>query len=249
MDWPGAFFFVCFFLMWLSAHAGLYLRKRRGAMARDEREELNLILTSALTLLALIIGFSFSMAVGRYDLRKADEATEANAIETEYLRAGLLSSTDASRVRSLMQQYVNQRISEYQVGNESITTLVASTTAIQHEMWSIVERAAAAHPNSITATVVLGMNDLLDAEGHARASWSNRIPLEAWILMLAIATCCCGLIGYDTRVSVGGISGYMILPVLVTISFFLIADLDSPHGGFIRVTPENLIAVAQTMRV
>ncbi len=247
LDLPRIFFFVCFFLMWLAAQVGLYLRRRRGKMDSDEREELNLILTSSLTLLALIIGFSFSMAVGRYDLRKGDEATEATTIETSYLRAGTLGSPYSQRLRSLLQQYVHQRIDEYQAA-ASIDQINASTKAIQHEMWSIVESAAAVRPNSITATVVVGMTDMIEAEGRATASWANRIPAEAWVLMLAIAICCCGLIAYDTRISVGGVSGYMILPVLVAISFFLIADLDSPHGGFIRVAPDNLIATAQTMK-
>jgi hypothetical protein len=202
-----------------------------------------------LTLLALIIGFSFSMAVGRYDLRKANEATEANAIVTENFRAGMLGEPAAARLRSLLQQYAHQRIAAYSAGNESLESLYSSTEAIQRTMWSIVENSAATRPNSVTALVAAGLNDVVDAEGSTTAEWGNRIPVEAWILMLAIAVCCCGLIGFDTRVTLGGLSGYMILPVLVSISFFLIADLDSTHGGLIRVTPDDLIAAAQTIRV
>ncbi len=217
-------------------------------MLADEREELNLVLTSALTLLALIIGFSFSMAVGRYDQRKSAEATEANTIGTEYLRAGMLGAPDSQRLRSLLQQYVNQRIGAYKAGNESLEDLYASTGGIQHTMWSIVERATATRRDAITAQVVTGMNAAIDAEGYATAAWRNRIPLEAWILMLVIAVCCCGLIGFDTKIMRGGVSGYMVLPLLVSISFFLIADLDSTHGGLIRVTPADLISTAQSMK-
>ena len=248
LDWPRIFFVVCFILLWLSARAGLYLRKRRGAIGKDEREELNLVLTSALTLLALIIGFTFSMAVGRYDLRKGNESIEANAISTEYLRAGILGAPDAPHLRSLLRQHIRQRIAAYQAGNESLETIYASTNATERAMWSIVERAGAARPDSIRAQIVSGMNDVIDAEASATAAWRNRIPVEGWVLMLAIAACCCALIGFDTKLSFGGLRGYMILPLLISISFFLIADLDSVHGGMIRVTPDDLIAAAQTMK-
>ena len=66
------------------------------------REDFGLILAAALTLLRLIIGFSFSMATSRYDQRKNLEEAEANAIGTEYARAGLLPAADAAKVRALL---------------------------------------------------------------------------------------------------------------------------------------------------
>lgn len=249
IDKPLPFFILCLAIMLISARGGLYWRKRRGPMSDDERDELNLILTSALTLLALIIGFSFSMAVGRYDLRKNDEATEANAIGTEYLRSGLLGTPDASRVRQLLQQYIDERIASYEGTSVSdIRGLTASTRALQNEMWVIVEREARKRPNSVNALVATGMNDVIDSEGLSTAAWANRIPVEAWLLMLAIAVCCCALIGYDTKLATLMVGGHLILPVLIAISFYLIADLDSAQHGLIRVTPENLIATSQSMK-
>jgi hypothetical protein len=248
LDDPLVFFFLSLVLLGLAAQGGLRYRRKKGGLEDDERDELNLVLTSALTLLALIIGFTFSMAVGRYDDRKRDEATEANAIETEYLRAGTIDSRDASVLRQLLRQYVNERIATYRAGyNGSILEHRAASKAVQHDMWQIVEKAALAKPNSVTALAASGMNELIDAQGHAAASWQNRIPLEAWLLMFIIALNCCALIGFDTKESVGALSGYLVLPVLISISFFLIADLDSTHAGLIRVSPDNLITTARMM--
>ncbi len=248
LDQPFLFFILALALMLLASYAGLYFRKRRGAMSDDERDELNLVLTSSLTLLALIIGFSFSMAVGRYDDRKRDEATEANAIGSAYLRVGMLPAADATQLRNLLRRYINERIATYAAGDESVLYEHHSTSeTLQEEMWGVVQRAASARPNSVTALVAQGMNDVIDSEGYAGAAWENRIPMEAWALMFAIALCCCALIGFDTGLS-GHVSGHLVLPVLIAISFFLIADLDSTHQGLIRVAPDNLIVTAQSLR-
>jgi hypothetical protein len=249
IDQPLIFFVLTLAIMLFAARAGLYFRRRRGPMSDDERDELTLVLTSSLTLLALIIGFSFSMAVGRYDTRKSNEATEGNAIETEYSRAGLLSAPESTRLRALLRQYVDERIATYSA--ENATNLLqhrASSKTLHHEMWSIVENAAAKRQNSITALVAQGMNDLIDAQGSSAAAWSNRIPLEGWTLMFAIAVCCCSLIGFDTKINISAVSGHLILPLLIAISFYLIADLDTSHAGIIRVSPENLITTQEWMR-
>ena len=249
LDQPFFFFILALVLMLLAAYAGRYVRERRGPMNRDEREELNLVLTSSLTLLALIIGFSFSMAVGRYDDRKRDEATEANTIETAYLRADFLPAADATRVRELLRRYTGERIATYAAGTESIIEEHRSaSTTIQSEMWAIVERAVSARQSGVMALVASSMSDVVDSQRYAAAAWNNRIPTEAWVLMFAIALCCCSLIGYDTRLRMGIVAGHFVLPVLIAVSFFLIADLDSTHQGLIRVSPDNLILTAQSIK-
>jgi hypothetical protein len=97
---------------------------------------------SSLTLLGLIIGFTFSMAVSRYDLRKNYEGEEANAIGTEYVRADLLSADDRAKVRQLLIQYLDQRMLFYTVRDEQqLSSIGAETTKLQNEMWSTVQGA------------------------------------------------------------------------------------------------------------
>src|SRR5271157_1426104 len=104
---------ISFVLMWISAQIGLFLRKRQRNLDEDMHQDHAVIVSATLTLLALIIGFSFSMALGRYDQRKNYEEAEANAIGTEYVRADLLPAAEAARVRDLLRNYVNQRILFY----------------------------------------------------------------------------------------------------------------------------------------
>src|SRR5271169_1904232 len=108
-NFPVLMFFPSLFILWLSSQFGAVLGRRRP-LKDDEREDFGIVQTATLTLLALIIGFSFSMAITRYDLRKSYEEAEANAIGTEYVRAGLLPATDAAPVRAQLKKYTDLRI-------------------------------------------------------------------------------------------------------------------------------------------
>jgi hypothetical protein len=97
----------------------------------------------------------------------------------------------------------------------------------------------------VNAVVVQGMNDVLNRQGYTQAAWWNRIPIAAWVLMALIAVCCNLMIGYGAHRS--GRLVFVILPLAVSISFFLIADIDSPRGGVILVLPRNLVSLTQSM--
>jgi protein-S-isoprenylcysteine O-methyltransferase Ste14 len=90
------------------------------------------------------------------------------------------------------------------------------------------------------------MNDVLNRQGYTQAAWWNRIPVGAWSLMVTLAVCCSMLIGYGARPT-GGLL-FMVLPFLVAIAFFLIADIDSPRQGVIRVVPRNLTSLSQSLQ-
>jgi hypothetical protein len=207
-----------------------------------EREDLNTALTATLTLLALVIGFSFSRAVSRYDQRKNCEEAEASAIGTEYLRADLLPPDNATKVRSLLEKYVSQRIAFY---TGAASGAVEDPARLETEMWLPVVHAATTQASPVTALAASGMNDVLNTKGFTQAAWANRIPNPAWVMMGLIAIFANLLLGYRARST--GILALMVVPVVTSVAFFLIADIDSPWGGVIHVTPNNLMAVAQTM--
>ena len=244
-DYPALVFVLSFFGLSLSALIGASFLRRQRKLEKDVREDFGVILAAALTLLGLIIGFSFSMAMSRYDQRKNYEAAEANAIGTEYVRADLLSASDAAKVRALLRNYLDQRVLFYLTSDEQqIRQINARTAQLQAELWSAVLPPAAAQPTFFTvALVVWGMNDVLNSQGYTQAAWWNRIPIAAWVLMGAIAICCNVLLGYGAQnVKAEGIL-LLILPFVVTIAFFLIADIDSPRGGVIPVNPQNLASL------
>ena len=91
------------------------------------------------------------------------------------------------------------------------------------------------------------MNDVLNSSGYSQAAYWDRIPAAAWWLMAAIALCCNLMLGYGSRSASGGGKLAAVLPLLVSISFFLIADIDAPRHGLIRVVPENLQSLAASL--
>jgi hypothetical protein len=231
----------------VAAYTGDLLRKRSTSFKQGERHDFNVVQAATLTLLALIVGFSFSMAVNRYDQRKALEEAEANAIGTEYLRIDLLPEDARSRARELLRKYLDLRISYYEESNaDRVAEIGRLTASVQNELWSAVLPAATSLPTPITALVVSGMNDVINAQGYTQAAWWNRIPVGAWAMMVLMALSCNLLVGYSERRK--GESLLFVLPFIISVAFFLIADLDSPRGGVIRVQPQNLLATSQSFK-
>jgi hypothetical protein len=245
---PLFFFVVSLMLMSLSAWFGVTRLRRSKPIDDDARDDFGVVQSATLTLLALVIGFSLSMAVGRYDQRKNYEEEEANAIGTEYLRANLLPDSEAVAVRALLAKYLEQRILFYQVtDSQRLAQIDSTTTDLENQMWVELKNAAAAQPNPVTALAVAGMNDVINTQGYTQAAWWNRIPLAAWLLMVLIGMLCNLLVGYGARSKTPRKRFLLIMPLVVSVSVMLIADIDSPRSGIIRVAPQNLLSTAQSM--
>ena len=244
---PMVFFLPTILCLWLATQLGVYLRRRRP-LKDNERDDFGVIQAATLTLLALIIGFSFSMAISRYDLRKTYEEAEANAIGTEWVRAGLLPAPDAAKVRSQLRRYTDLRIAFYRTQDEQERKQINNDTSnLQNEMWAAVQTPALSQPTPVMALAVSGMNDVLNSQGYTQAAWWNRIPTSAWGLLMIIAICCHVLVGYGARGEKMSASLLIVLPLVISISFLLIADIDAPRRGLIRVKPQNLVALADSL--
>ena len=246
VDYPLLLFVCSCVALWASAFLGASLRKWRGPL-KEDRSDFVVVQGAALTLMGLLIGFTFSMAISRYDQRKVYEEEEANAIGTEYLRAGLLPEADATKVRELLKEYLRQRVLFYITrDSRQLQRVNADTSRLQDQLWLAVVVRANAQPTPTSALAAMGMNDVLNSQGYTQASWWNRIPVEAWVLLGAIGVGCNILIGYGAHRTSGML--FMILPLAVSVSFFLIADIDSPRAGVIRVEPLNLVSLSQNLQ-
>ncbi len=240
---------VSFTVLWFSAWIGTTGFKRLRSQAASQHEDFAVVQGATLTLLGLIIGFTFSMAVTRYDQRKNYEEEEANAIGTEFLRADLLPQADRLKVRELLLTYLEQRVLFYTTRDEQeLVEIDARTSKLQSALWAAVQAPATAQPNPVTALAVAGMNDVLNTQGYTQAAWLNRIPTGAWTLMAAIAVCATLLVGVGARDTKAGRSFLVVLPLVLSIAFFLIADIDAPRRGVIHVESLNLHGLTKALR-
>src|SRR5215813_8446447 len=165
--YPLFLLLVSFTLLSLSAWIGAFHFKRLRTQVAELEEGYRVIEGATLTLLGLIIGFTFSMAVSRYDQRKNYEEAEANAIGTEYVRADLLPPADAARVRVLLLNYLDQRVLFYTTRDEQQLAQIDVTTGkLQAELWSTVQAPASAQPTPVISLAVAGMNDVLNSQGY-----------------------------------------------------------------------------------
>jgi hypothetical protein len=246
VDRPWLLFAVTFVLLLAAARVGARVRTWKSALTTEEQSDLELVRNATSTLLAVVIGFSLSMAVSRYDLRKTYEEEEANAIGTEYLRLDLMPAENARATRDLLRNYTRLRILFYssQVPSE-LQRAEIDTAALQTELWASVSQAAASQPTPVTALAVAGMNDVINSQGYALAAWRNRLPAEPWGLMLFVALTVNFLFGLGARRRMA--LTVWVLPLTVATAYLLIADTDSPRNGLVRVQPQNLLDVVRSM--
>lgn len=100
-------------------------------------------------------------------------------------------------------------------------------------------------PAHLLGVLVSGVNDVINSQRSCQGAWLNRIPVAAWALVMIIGIGSCWLIGYRARRT--DWLAFLLVPIAVSICFFLIADLDSPRGGAIRVTPQNLSILSRSL--
>jgi hypothetical protein len=247
LDVPIVVFVASLAVQCLATYAGYLLRPRGRPIEETRVSDLDIVHGAALTLLALVIGFTFTMAVTRYDQRKNYEEDEANHIGTEYARISLLPINDTNAVKSLMKDYTFRRIQFYQNRDSSkLDNIEETTEVLQKKLWASVSGPASAKPTPVNALAVSGMNDVIDSAGFTNAAWRNRVPSAAWIFLEVIALICNMLLGY--RFKERSIVILFLFPLITSLSFFVISDIDNPRQGIIQVIPQNLILEAKAMK-
>jgi len=248
LNHPIELLLVTFVLLWAATRFGAALQVWHGPLDHERRADYDIVLGASLTLLSLLVGFSFSMASSRYDQRKNFEEGEANAIGTSYTRAELLPSADAAKVQKLLRDYVELRVRFYTTVNSAqVLELRNATRTAQSQLWRTAAAAARAAPSANSALVASSINDTLNAQGYAQAAAWNRIPIGAWVLLYVLGAIAAAMIGYRFQFERRQYLLMLILPAIMATAFFLIADIDCPAGGVIRILPENLLALMPSL--
>ncbi|MBN3762226.1 hypothetical protein [Burkholderia sp. Ac-20365] len=249
VDHPEGLFLVLLVCFVGAVAFGATGLRRIVSLPEDGREDFNIVQQATLTLLALLVGFSLSMAVGRYDQRKNLEEAEANAIGTEYVRAELAESAVTLKMKDALARYAQLRVDDYLTRDpQQLEHIGRDTANVQAELWKLATQVAQDKPTPIGALVVAGMNDVLNSQDYSEAARINHIPLGAWILMILIAMFGCIVQGYGTKGTLKKGMLIAVLPVTVALSLAFIADIDSPRGGIIHIEPQNLLRLLQSLQ-
>jgi hypothetical protein len=206
------------------------------------------MVAAVLGLLALLLGFTFSLAASRFDARRQVVLDEANAIGTTFLRARLLPEPQRAESLSRLREYADLRIRG--LTESGIADVLARSGQLQEELWSRAVDVAGRNPEAITTGLYLqSLNALIDV--HSRrvlVGLRSRIPASIWLVLFGLCSIGMASVGYQAGLSETRRSPEMpILTLAFAAVLFLIVDLDRAHEGVLRVGQQAMVDVLRTM--
>ena len=222
---------------------------RFGLLAGDRsRENISTLEGAILGLLALMIGFTFAMALSRFEARRDAVLLEANAIGTTALRARLLPAPHNGECLKLLQEYVQIRldITRRVANTEGLNASIARSNEIHEALWQQVKAVAAKDPSVVpTGLFIQTLNEMIDDQEKRLTAAFNRVPSIVLIALYGVAIVASAFAGYAA-----GLDGqrsrlsFYTMGVLVCAMILLIQDLDRPNAGFIKVSQQPIIDTA-----
>ena len=226
--------------------------RRRARSDESDKSHIGSLQGALLGLLALLLGFSFAMAVGRYDTRRALVIKEANAIGTTYLRTDFLPSEQGAQARKLLSAYVDARLQyvNAKVDRDSLTRAIATSSSLQAQLWSIAANATNQEPRSVaTGLFVASLNEVIDVSEERLAAFYAHVPEAVLALLVAVSCGALCFIGYGC-----GLNGRRRLPSTITFNILtamvllIVLDMDRPREGLVRVSQDSMLRLQDSLR-
>jgi hypothetical protein len=219
---------------------GQRLGRRSLAQEADVvRSRLTGVETAIFGLMGLMIAFTFSGAADRYELRRKLVVEEANAIGTAYLRLDLLPASSQPVLREQFRRYVTARIAVERVlpDIETSNAQAAIATTLQKEIWSGVLAALKESPPQTTIVVLPPLNEMIDITTTRAIAMLTHTPKLIFSVLLILGLVCSMLAGYVLAyTNTGNVRLHVIaFAVVVTLTIYVIFDLDYPRFGIIRL--------------
>lgn len=239
--------------MMLAIEAGWRFGRRQQDASDALREHINNVQGAMLGILALMLGFTFSLALQRFDLRSDAVVEEANAIGTAWLRVDLLPAALRPEAQQLLRRYTDLRV-EASVASEideaQRRVLRERTGQAQAALWALATRAAQADTNAYLPTMFVdALNTMFDSWTKREAARGRHVPELVLVLMFATF-----LMAGVTVGLAAGVAGHRpsavnhVLVLLIAVLVYVIVDLDRPRRGLIEVSQQSLLDQQASMK-
>lgn len=231
-------------MLLVAREVGHWLRGRIGSAQATDND---FAMTSVLGLLALFIGFTFSIALGKFEQRRQLVIAESNAIGTTWLRTSQLDAPERDRVRAVLRNYVDARVA-YGNAHDRTTESDArrKTEALQAQLWDTVMQAVASFRDSPRASLLITTtNDAIDLAAERFAERDSHVPSRILRLLGLFAAVSAALVGFHRG---GQRHATTVLFVLLTLAIALVLDLDRPTTGLTQVTQQPMLDLQQSIR-
>jgi hypothetical protein len=238
---------ACLFAVLIGAlEVGRWLgRRARANIDETAKSQASSLQGAILGLLALLLAFTLSMAISRYEARKQVIVDEANAIGTTYLRAKMLPPPHATEAVNLLRQYVATQLDLYNAGYDQarLQAVNQQTTQLQRQLWSIATTVSLEDNRSVPAGLfVQTLNDTIDFDAKRSAAFQNRVPSVVIWLLFGVAAVAVGMVGYNDGLGTRRhFIGALLIVVLLVAIIWVTIDLDLPQYGLIRVNQQSML--------
>lgn len=254
-----AFFLASLGIALVAGECGYRLgRHRKGKSGAEKEEAVGSVVGATLGLLAFLLAFTFGLAASRYDTRREALQEEINEIGTTYLRAAFLLDADRDTIRKLLREYVDLRI-EANKGNVPLAEAIRESEKRQKELWkkAVNVGRALGKPgldsekvdSEMVSLFVDSLNQTIVAHSKRVGAVARaRVPAAIWASLLVIAMIAVFSMGYD--VGIMGTPRPMVglgMIFCFAVTMWLIADLDRPHEGLIRVNYQGMVDLRASM--
>ncbi|QIZ81842.1 hypothetical protein [Thalassovita gelatinovora] len=253
-DFPSYFIAIALLgLMLVVMQLGILVGKRRQAReTEDSKNQANTVQGSLLGMLALLLGFTFSLSLGRYDQRSIEVVNEANAIGTAWLRTDLVADARRDDAKTLLHQYGLIRLETSQISaanDDERDKLIAKAEALFDSLWRLASTEAREISNPVTMGFASSLNDMIDALSARDAAVNRHVPELVLFLLFGTFILLGAVVGYSSAISNirPGVPVYAMM-ILIVILVFLIIDLDRPRRGLIEVDQSKLLSTVAAMK-
>lgn len=236
---------------------GYWLRKRRDRTHpktdKDIKEQSDsqegLIVSAVMGLLALLVGFTFSLALDRFDNRRTGVLDEANAIGTTYLRTQMIDAPYRAQISQLLGDYTDNRLAlAHEKAGGRADALMARNDRLVTQLWTVTR---AAWPTmkglDFSSAYLDSMNHMIDMDATRRAARRAHVPAEVFMLLFIYQFVAAGVLGYVLVGTRGRQSGAFLF-TLFGLSLLLVIDLDRPVDGGVTVSQQPMLDVREMMR-
>jgi hypothetical protein len=248
LDHPWPLGVITAIFLALVIEAGRYTADRSHIQEDSHRKDQMAALRDGLfVLVSLLVGFTLALSAARYSERRTLFIDEANAIGATYLRAATLTASNSSEAQQLLRQYVDARLDADNAGLDSSRAVEANHRAkqIQERLWKDLVETTKTDRSAVAAAYLSSLNQVIDLYEKRIASFENRIPIPVWLLIFSVST-----IAVFTR----GLTlarrfwlTVLVAPLTIAIMVTLIADLDTPSSGFIRIDQRAMLRLKADM--
>ena len=230
-------------LVLVAIESGIRVGKKRQARGERKLEVSGAMVGATMGLLAFMLAFTFNAAASRHEARKTLVLEEANAIEVSWLRAGFLPEPSRTTMRGLLRTYVGVRVN-VALEQMDLGEGLHQTESLQDRIWALTVESISREPGSIALGLLAqSLNEMIDLHvKRLTVAIRNRVPGTVWVALYILMFI--GMFMMGTQIGQAETRHFtfeLALAVSFSVVLLMIADLDRPQQGFVRVNQQPMI--------